>query len=123
VALRGHVAEASDQLDDAALLLLTTAFEGQGLVVVEALSHGCPVISYDVGYGPHDMLSGGGGLLVPSGDVAALAAAITRVLADAALREQLGAEAVAAAHRMDVSASMTALAGAVARALEGPARR
>ena len=44
-------------------------------------------------------------------------------LADAALREQLGAEAVAAAHRMDVSASMTALAGAVARALEGPARR
>ncbi|NLA09820.1 MAG: glycosyltransferase family 4 protein, partial [Microbacteriaceae bacterium] len=119
----GHVTEASDELDDAALLLLTTAFEGQGLVVVEALSHGCPVISYDVGYGPHDMLAGGGGALVPSGDVGALTAALARVLGDEALRERMGAEALAAAHRMDIAASMSALAAAVARALAGPTRR
>lgn len=123
VTLRGHVTEASDELDDAALLLLTTAFEGQGLVVVEALSHGCPVISYDVGYGPHDMLAGGGGVLVPSGDVGALTAALARVLGDEALRERMGAEALAAAHRMDIAASMSALAAAVARALAGPTRR
>ena len=123
VRLLGHVPEASAELGDAALLLLTTAFEGQGLVVVEALSHGCPVISYDVGYGPHDMLAGGGGVLVPSGDVGALTAALARVLGDEGLRERLGAEALAAAHRMDIAASMSALAAAVARALAGPTRR
>ena len=123
VTLRGHVDAASAELDDAALLLLTTAFEGQGLVVVEALSHGCPVISYDVGYGPHDMLSGGGGLLVPSGDVEALAETLVEVLTDAALRERLSVEAFAAAHEMDVEASMSVLADAVARALDGPSRR
>ncbi len=123
VHLLGHVPEASTELDDAALLLLTTAFEGQGLVVVEALSHGCPVISYDVGYGPHDMLAGGGGVLVPSGDLEALGVALVRVLGDERLRERLGAEALAAAHRMDIASSMSALAAAVARALAGPTRR
>lgn len=123
VTLRGHVAEASTELDDATLLLLTTAFEGQGLVVVEALSRGCPVVSYDVGYGPHDMLADGGGVLVPSGDVAALAGTVVRVLQSAALRERLATEAIAAARRMSVDASMSAFAEAVARALDGPARR
>lgn len=123
VTLHGHVDAASTELDDAALLLLTTAFEGQGLVVVEALSHGCPVVSYDVGYGPHDMLSGGGGLLVPSGNVGALADAVIAVLRDAELRERLTLEAVAAARGMGVEVSMSALTDAVARALAGPARR
>lgn len=123
ITLHGHVDEASAELDDAALMLLTTAFEGQGLVVVEALSHGCPVISYDVGYGPHDMLSSGGGMLVPSGDVGALADAVIGVLLDADVRERLTGEAVAVARGMSVEASMDALADAVARALSGPSRR
>ena len=123
VTLRGHVDEASAELDNAALLLLTTAFEGQGLVVVEALSHGCPVVSYDVGYGPHDMLAGGGGLLVPSGDVDALADAVIGVLRDDKVRERLSIEAVTAAHGMGVEVSMSALADAVARALARPPRR
>ena len=35
------------------------AFEGQGLSIAEALVHGCPVVAYDVRYGPRDLLADG----------------------------------------------------------------
>ncbi len=67
--------------------------EGFGLVQVEAMASGCPVINSAVpGSGVawvcrHDRE----GLTVPVGDAAALAAAATRLAADAALRARLGA--------------------------------
>ncbi|RKE96013.1 glycosyltransferase involved in cell wall biosynthesis [Sulfitobacter guttiformis] len=58
-----------------------TTTEGFGLSILEALSNGCPVISYDVNYGPREMIeSGRNGILVPRGDIAAIAEAMRRVL-------------------------------------------
>lgn len=58
-----------------------TTTEGFGLSILEALSNGCPVISYDVNYGPREMIEPGAkGELVPPGDIAAIADAMRRVL-------------------------------------------
>ncbi len=76
-------------LDRAAVYLTTSAFEGQGLALAEALAHGTPVVAWDIRYGPRDMLASGGGILVPDGDDDALVAALRDVLADEALRERL----------------------------------
>ncbi len=58
-----------------------TTTEGFGLSILEALSNGCPVISYDVNYGPREMIeSGKNGELVPPGDIDAIAQAMRRVL-------------------------------------------
>ncbi len=97
VVLRGQTSDPDAVLDDPALLLLTTAFEGQGLAVLEALAHGTPVVSYDVRYGPAESLADGGGILVPSGDEDAFAEAVLRVLRDDELRSRLSSEAHAAA--------------------------
>lgn len=97
VVLHGQVADPESVLDDPALLLLTTAFEGQGLAVLEAIAHATPVVSYDVRYGPAESLADGGGILVPSGDEDALAAAVLNVLRDDALRSRLSAQAHSAA--------------------------
>ena len=61
------------------------------VVLLEALSAGCAVITSDAGGMPE--VVGDAGLLVPPGDVEAIRAALRRLMADAALREELGARA------------------------------
>ena len=81
VTLHGYVPRASENLATAGLLVLTSRYEGWGLAVSEALAAGCPVVSYDIPYGPAEMIrSGVEGELVSAGDVPALAASIARVL-------------------------------------------
>ena len=65
--------------------------EPHGQVVVEAMAAGVPVIAAAAG-GPAEIVTDGvDGVLVPPGDVAALANALTRLAADARLRTELGA--------------------------------
>ncbi|MRH29106.1 glycosyltransferase [Microbacterium sp. SYP-A9085] len=123
IALHGSVTDPDRVLNEASVLLFTSAFEGQGLAVVEALAHGCPVVSYDVRYGPRDALADGGGILVPDGDVAGLTAALVRVLDDPELRVRLSREAVQSARRVDPEHVMDALAAAVRDVLAVPSRR
>jgi len=66
--------------------------EPWGLVVNEAMNQGTPVIASDaVGAAAGGLVRDGrNGLIVPSGDTSALAAAMTRLASDAPLRERLG---------------------------------
>lgn len=66
--------------------------EAGPLSVLEAMSHGLPMIGTDHG-GTTEFLSGGAGLLVPPGDEVALADAIDTVLRDDRLRSDLIATA------------------------------
>lgn len=62
-----------------------------GQVVVEGLAAGVPVVASNAGGPAETITDEGNGLLVPPGDVAALAAALRRLIADAALRARLSA--------------------------------
>ncbi|KZE42734.1 glycosyltransferase [Microbacterium sp. T32] len=123
VSLPGLTLDPGAVLDAASVYLTTSAFEGQGLALAEALAHGVPVVAYDIRYGPRDMLAEGGGILVPDGDEVALADALVRALRDAALRERLAAEARAAAVALSPARAMQTLAAAAAEALSRPTRR
>ncbi|MFI5607889.1 glycosyltransferase family 4 protein [Amycolatopsis sp. NPDC051903] len=86
-------AELDAAYDGADLVLLPSHAETYGMVVTEALARGIPVVASDVG-GVSDALgrSADGtapGLLVPSGDAGALAAALRRWATDAGLRRDL----------------------------------
>jgi glycosyltransferase involved in cell wall biosynthesis len=61
--------------------------EGQGVVFVEAMASGCPVVATTVGGVPDVITSGETGLLVPPNDSDALAGAIIDSLKD---RENTG---------------------------------
>ena len=65
--------------------------EGLGVVLIEALAHGVPVIASASGGIVDIVRHEQTGLLVPPGDPAQLAAAITRLAADPALRQRLAA--------------------------------
>jgi D-inositol-3-phosphate glycosyltransferase len=63
------------------------------VVAREAMAYGRPVVATDVGGLADAVEDGVTGLLVPPADPLALRAAIERLLADPALRAQLGANA------------------------------
>jgi glycosyltransferase involved in cell wall biosynthesis len=77
----------------AALVCVPSRREGYGVVAREAMAWGRPVVATAVG-GLRDAVEDGvTGLLVPQRDPAALRSALERVLGDAGLRAELGANA------------------------------
>jgi glycosyltransferase involved in cell wall biosynthesis len=71
---------------------LTSDFEGFGVVIVEALALGVPVVSTDCPSGPREILGGGAfGVLTPVGDAQAFADALYSVMTNEELAASLGA--------------------------------
>ena len=67
--------------------------EGFGMVIVEAMAYGLPVVASRSGGIPDIIRDGENGLLVPERDVAALAGAVTRLLDDESLAARLATAA------------------------------
>jgi len=86
-------------LDGSTLLVLPSRGEGMGRVLVEAFCRGRAVVGTDSGGIPDLVEDGVSGLLVRPDDAGGLAAALSRVLGDAAVAARLGAGAYAAADR------------------------
>jgi glycosyltransferase involved in cell wall biosynthesis len=72
------------------ILVLPSYSENLPMVILEAFSHGIAVISTPVGAIPEVIDNGGNGLIVPAGDVAALANALESLISDPNLRRRLG---------------------------------
>jgi poly(glycerol-phosphate) alpha-glucosyltransferase len=81
VVLRGFDPDARDALWSASAFLMTSSFEGYPLSTLESMSRGCPVVSYDIKYGPREQIRDGvDGFLVPRGDVDGLARRVVELL-------------------------------------------
>lgn len=95
VLLHGYAPGAARHFAAASFSLMTSTTEGQSLVLLESMAAGCVPISYDIRYGPDELLvDGETGFLVPGGDVSALADTIERFLSLPARRvSQLRANA------------------------------
>ena len=106
--LRENVAEMLPAFDVFALSSLP-AVETQPVSVLEAMAAGVPVVATRVG-DVETLLDGGrAGVLVPSGNVESLAAALMRVLDDADLRGDLAARGREIAARFTLDRSADAL--------------
>ncbi len=85
------------------LFVLTSESESFGLVLLEAMAMGCPVVASETGGIPEVVRDGIEGLLCPVNDVDSFALAIKKVLTNPELHERLARNAVARAKKFDAS--------------------
>jgi glycosyltransferase involved in cell wall biosynthesis len=94
----GHRADVPQILAAADVGVLSSAWEGNPLCVMEMMASGIPVIGTAVG-GVPELITDRSGIVVPPGDVQAFSDAIVKMTRDAEGRKQMGAEAVQVAQQ------------------------
>ena len=110
VVFTGHLTDVASLYALADVVVMPSRWEGFGLVLVEAMASGTPLVATDVGPIP-EVVGEGAALFIPPDSPAALASAVLRVLDDPALARSLAAHGRArartfswevAASRLDV---------------------
>lgn len=83
-----------DEYMQSAFLVCSSRWESFGLILIEAMSCGLPVVSFDCDNGPRNIIAHGTtGLLAVNGDADNLAVCMNHLIADSSLRRSMGAEA------------------------------
>lgn len=86
--------EIAKEYADSSMLVMSSNYEGFPMVMIEAMACGLPVVTFDFKCGPRDIIKDEeNGLIVPDGDIQALADAMMRLMANESLRQTMSVEA------------------------------
>ena len=92
--LHSRTDDVESELCNSSIAVCSSRFEGFGIAILEAMSCGVPVVSFDCPWGPASMINDHvDGVLVPNGDVEMLANGISTLIGNEPLRHQLGRQA------------------------------
>ena len=82
------------------MLLMSSLYEPFGLVLVEAMSCGIPVVAFNCPYGPADIIKDStDGFLVEDRDIEAFADRVCQLMENDDFRQQMGKSAIHSAQR------------------------
>jgi glycosyltransferase involved in cell wall biosynthesis len=98
--LKGPTTDIETEYLRSSLFVFSSRFEGFGMVLIEAMACGLPVVSFACPCGPRDIISDGiDGLLVENGNVQALAEKLIYMIEHPEERQRMGKNAVKKAER------------------------
>ena len=88
---------------NSSVFVLPSRYEGFGLVLIEAMACGVPVVSFDCENGPRSIITNGAdGFLIPTFDIDAFADKLLLLMRDENLRRQMGEKAQKSAAKYDI---------------------
>ncbi len=94
IKLRGTCADMTDKYAQYSLHLMTSRYEGQGIVLIEAQAAGLPSVVFNYEYGAADIVTDGvNGFLVPQGDTRTFTERLAEMMDSEAMRAQFGTKA------------------------------
>ncbi len=96
------------EFEKSSVFVMTSRYEGFGLVLAEAMSCGLPCISFDCPYGPRNIIKDGeDGILAEDGNIEDFAKKLELLLSNIELRKTLGMNAVKNIARLSPDSIMT----------------
>lgn len=85
--LHGRTDDVEKEYCNSSIFVLSSRFEGFGMVLTEAMACGLPVVSFDCPWGPRSIITDGGdGILVENGNIDLLASCMSKLMDDETLR-------------------------------------
>jgi poly(glycerol-phosphate) alpha-glucosyltransferase len=94
VTLHGYDPHARDALWSSSAFLMTSLFEGYPLSTLESMGRGCPVVSYDIKYGPREQIEHGvDGFLVEPENTEEFARRVIEILGSPELAQRMSTAA------------------------------
>jgi glycosyltransferase involved in cell wall biosynthesis len=98
--LNGPTSNIQQEYIDSSIFVFSSRFEGFGMVLVEAMACGLPVISFDCPCGPKDIIKDGkDGILVGNGNIDLLASELSKMMNIETLRQSMSKEGLKNAQR------------------------
>ncbi|QLG46700.1 glycosyltransferase family 4 protein [Costertonia aggregata] len=90
----GPVKDIGQKYSESSLYVMSSRYEGFGMVLTEAMAYSVPCISFDCPFGPSDIIQHeNNGILVENNDIAGLASAICELISDKDKRIKMGRQA------------------------------
>ena len=94
VTLNKPTKDIAKEYASSSMLVMSSNYEGFPMVMIEAMSKGLPIVTFDFKCGPKDIIHHGeNGLLVKNGDIEGLAKAMISMMRDDAARKRMGENA------------------------------
>jgi len=89
--LEHSVSDIAEKFQESSIFVLSSRYEGFGLVIVEAMSCGLPIVAFACHCGPRDIITeGADGFLVSEGDIDELAEKINLLIEKDDFRKKMG---------------------------------
>jgi glycosyltransferase involved in cell wall biosynthesis len=107
VSFYGNFDEIIDKYVEGSIYIMTSHYEGFGMVLIEAMAFGLPVIAYDCPVGPGDVISNNvDGYLIENGNKKHFVEKLTALIENQDLRKQLGKNGQKSVLRFDLEIIM-----------------
>jgi glycosyltransferase involved in cell wall biosynthesis len=107
VNLCGQTTDVKSEYEQSSIYVMSSRYEGLPMVLIEAMSCGLPIVSFDCDCGPRELVTDGvDGILVEANNIQALADSLSKLIENENLRIEMGDNALVKSKQFSINQIM-----------------